>query len=266
MPEVPHHAHEVTLSFRNDITATITEQLLRYCDNYKIWYAMKHEHREDGTVHMHIGCVNEIVTNGNEDDPKAGAQTNSNMKRQILKRCPAVMAAFVNNHHGIVVAAMKSSVWIAEYLQKDGDLVYKKLPRDLVELRPYFADLLSKKVANPEYEAWEKVYEDEKWAMPATSETALQFFGHHMYVARDMKIVSDKKRLTERCDAFVCFVNGVAPSHPSKSTSSRETSRACSHCPERIRIHGVGEQQILPKHRKMCDHCYSASGRLAPGQ
>ena len=156
MPEVPHHALELHISLRCDVTGTITDEVLKYLNNYTLWYAMKHELGENGKVHLHCGIVKEVATN--VVNPKAGAQTASNFKRALLRRCPMLQDAANDANYGIVVAPMKSDVFIAEYMQKEGGLVYFKTPCDLAELTPYFADLQAKKPKNAEYTEWTKMY------------------------------------------------------------------------------------------------------------
>lgn len=251
MPETPHHALELHISFRSHITGTITDEVLKYLDNYTLWYAIKHELGDNGKVHLHCGLVKEIAVAGEDINPKAGAVTASNFKRALLRRCPHLQtAANDSSVFGIVVAPMKSDVLIAEYMQKEGDLKYFNMPADLVELTPYFADLQAKKPKNADYADWAKIYDKEQRPLPATQETVWEFLGHHMYVKNDMKIVADRKKMMERTDALVAFINMEAPPLPS-------TKRKAEEPPERYCKGGMPWCTIEPlaKYRKMCDGC-----------
>ena len=100
-------------------------------------------------------------------------------------------------------------------MQKEGQLQYCKLPKDIVELKPYFADLLSNKPKSSDYEKWYDMYHKDQCLTPATFESMWQFFGEHMFNIRKhngyIKVVSDPKKLRERCEAMLHYVNGTVP-------------------------------------------------------
>ena len=118
--------------------------------------------------------------------------------------------------------------------------MYSKLPMDLAELKPYFADLQKEKPKNPEFESWKKMYEDDCRPIPTTFEDMWKFFGEHMYVpqqeGKEIKIVADPKKLTERVKAMVCYVNCEVPEMPKSILGKRgvaswgDTIRYCPRC------------------------------------
>lgn len=250
MPETPHHAFEVHISLSTHLTGSVTEELTSYLKGYTLWHALKHELGDNGKLHAHIAIVKEIASA--EPDPKAGATTASNMKRHLLRRCPKLQDLLNDNKYGMVTAPMKSDVLIAEYLQKEGDLVYVNLPADLAELTPYFADLQKAKPKNTDYTDWSNMYEKDKCEFPATHETVWAFLCDHMYVVNDMKVVADKKRLMERCEALTAFINKEIPEMPSAKRARAEEPKE-RYCPNgRPWCQSFGP---LAKYRKQCDGC-----------
>jgi len=216
MPEKKHHAHHLDFSFAFDWRGSWTDEVLDYLKKYTLWYAAKHETGQNGKVHLHVVMVNEILSNTGSDHD--GAMTASNRKAHMLRRCPTIQA-FLAEHgskHSICAHPCRSDKFI-EYMQKEGDLVYHKLPKDIVEMRPYFADLLANKPLSSDYEKWANMYRTDLRAPTPTFEDMWQFFGEHMYNPAyngDIKVVADMKKLTERCEAMVHYVNGTVPSLP----------------------------------------------------
>lgn len=239
MPEKKHHAHHLDFSFDHDWKATYTAEILRYCEKYPIWYAAKHELGQNGKLHFHLVVVDEILTKLG-DSEKDGASTASNKKSHLLRRCPILNAMLANHgsRYSVCAHPCKSDLFI-EYMQKEGDLVYYKLPKDIVEMRPYFADLQANKPLSSDYEKWASMYAQDGRQAPATFESVWQFFGEHMYdIAKykgDIKVVADAKKLTERCDAMICYLNQSVPAMPRKraekpTTSKESCTSVCTEC------------------------------------
>jgi len=247
MPETPHHALELHLSLNVDVVATWFNEIKAFCMRQCVWYAIKHELGENGKVHIHVAMIFEIVHN---NTLSGGAKTIYNLKVSVKKHCPCLNRYLSDNPsaYALVVCSMKSDEFIAEYLQKEGSLKYFNLPSDLIELRPYFADLKAKKIRNPEYEGWAALYKDENRKLPATHETSWEFFSEHMYIESDMKIVSDPKRIKERVIAFTSFVNGSIPEMPKALRGDdwmpphRQLPSKCHNCNETY--YPKGEQTI----------------------
>lgn len=122
-------------------------------------YALKHEVGENYKLHIHLAFIYEIQTSASQ----GGAKVKSNVLRTIRNHCPPLRDYLETNpsRYAVSCPALTSDEWIASYLQKEGDLVYSKLPKDLSELKPYFADLQKDKPKNPEFETWKKMYEED---------------------------------------------------------------------------------------------------------
>ena len=90
--------------------------------------------------------------------------------------------------------------------------------------------------------------------MPATFDSVWEFLGFHMYVANDMKIVADKKKVNDRTDALVAFINAEAPPAPSnkRKASEEPVPRAC---PRGMPWCMMECNYPLGKYRKICDGC-----------
>ena len=139
-------------------------------------------------------------------------------------------------------------------------MIYSKLPSDLAELKPYFADLQKDKPKNPEYDTWKKMYEDDSRPYPTTFEDMWMFFGEHMYVpqpeGKEIKIVADPKKLTERVKAMVCYMNSEVPEMP-KSISGQKRSScgdAVRYCP-RCEDSDTDVPNILEPRQQYCNQC-----------
>lgn len=255
MPETPHYAFKYTLSTKDDVRGSWTEELLSYVRRNTLWYSLKHEVGENYKLHIHLAFVYEkqdALSNG-------GAKVKSNVMRTIRNHCPTLSEYLADNpsQYAVSCPALTSDEWIASYSQKEGELKYFKLPEDLAELKPYFADLQKDKPKNPEYEAYAKMYEEENREMPCTFQSAWQFFGEHMYhvqpAGKEMKIVSDKKKLSEKAESLKCYINCEVPDMP-KSTLKRvadlEPHRFCPRCPEDSACILEARQQFCPAHKK----------------
>lgn len=244
MPEVPHHAFEVTISLPGDTTATMTKELSAWLKMYTIWYAMKHELGENGKLHIHIAAVKEIANT--IPNPKSGAQTASNFKRKIVNDCSSLTEVKFDPRYSFVVAPMKSDVFIAEYLQKEGQLVYYDIPKDLSELQPYFADLLKKKDLNPEYTALCKKYLDMSKPMPATIESVWSFL-EQLQIDNEIRIIARPDIQMNKTEALVRQLN--------KSERPIAKKRKNDEAPHAPRICPGCNMDELPKYRKLCDGC-----------
>jgi hypothetical protein len=228
MPECRHHAHHLDFSFDHDWKATYTAEILAYCKRYPIWYAAKHEVGENGKLHFHLVLVDEILTKLSQND-KDGASTASNKKAHLLRRCPRLKDMLANHgsRYSVCSHPCKSDYFI-EYMQKEGELVYYKLPKDIAELRPYFADLLAKKPLSADFEKWVTMYRNDERPVPATFKDVWQFFGEHMYLCQyngDIKVVTDTLKLTQRCDAMIHYVNGTVPEVPKSRQQDAKRKR-----------------------------------------
>lgn len=255
MPEKPHHSFEFHLSTPDDIRATWTKELHTCCIKYSLWYAIKHEIGESGKLHLHMAFIREIGEKTYA--PNAGAMTASNFRRFVLHKCNTLKQYMLDNpsRHALVVTPMKSDFFIAEYLQKEGELQYFYTPRDLLEIRPYFADLLKAKIQNPEYDRWELGYKTDNLQLPATNDSVFAYFHYHMFIANDIKIVSDPKKLKERCIALRHKINKEVPESPfatkPKNTSSDYEFRVCPRCEEK----DVDAPNLLRPREQFCDGC-----------
>lgn len=260
MPETPHHAIELTVSLADNITATMYDELKEYQRKKCLWYALKAENGESGKTHIHGAFVYEIVHYG---DTQGGGRTLSNFKREVTNHCPVLKQYLVDNpsKFALVAGSMKSDQFIAEYLQKEGELSWFNLPQDLQLLNTYFSDLQVIKPKNPEFEAWKNMYEAENRELPCSFESAWKFFGEHMYVpmevAKVIKIVSDKKKLSERCESFMCYLNMEVPELPKKRKFNDADSKAsynCRVCPRCIE-NDYDAPNILDPREQFCKRC-----------
>ena len=258
MPEVPHYAYKYTLSTQDDVRGTWTEELLSYVKANTLWYALKHEVGDNYKLHIHLAFVYEIQ----DAQSNGGAKVKCNVLRTIRNHCPTLRDYLETNpsRYAVSCPVLTSDEWIASYLQKEGDLLYYRLPKDLNELKPYFAELQKAKPKNPEYEQWLKMYEDDRRPVPTTFEEMWKFFGEHMYVpqaqGKEIKIVADPKKLTERVKAMVCYTNGEVPSMP-MSVLGKQTrehfvpSRYCPRCEEA----GCDPPNMLEPREQFCWNC-----------
>ena len=255
MPETPHYAYKYTLSLGDDIRGTWTDELLSYVKNNTLWYAMKHELGECHKLHIHLAFVYEIQ----DRTSSGGAKTKSNVMRTIRNHCPTLREYLEENpsRYAVTCPALTSDEWIASYQQKEGELKYYKLPSDLSELKPYFSDLQAEKPKNPEFDQWLKLYTDEKRPEPTTFDDMWDFFGEHFHLKKDLKIVADPKKLTERVKAMVCYANGTVPEKPKSILGKRGGSDygdPIRYCP-RCEIAGRDVPCVLEPRQQFCHLC-----------
>lgn len=225
MPEKRHHAHHLDFSLDHDWLASYTTEIVAYCRKYPVWYAFKHELGDNNKLHLHLVLVDEILTKlGNADTD--GSMTASNKKAHLIRRCPTIqrMLAEHGSRYSICSHPCHSDYFI-EYMQKEGQLQYYNLPKDIVELKPYFADLLSNKPKSSDYENWDAKYKTDQRPDPATFESVWNFFGEHMFDVRkyngDIKVLSDPKKLRERVESMVHYINGTVPALPQSKQSGK---------------------------------------------
>ena len=251
MPETPHHAFQIHISLESDFLGSMTEELISYFKTNTLWYALKHETGESGKLHCHSVCIFEIQTAAST----GGAKTIGNLKRSIRTACPK-LRQFLEDHpsrYAVVVQSLKSDELICEYLQKESELKYYKLPSDMCELKPYFADMQKEKPLNPEFDKWEKMYMEEKREIPCTFDSSWDFFSDHMDVKNDMKKVCDPRKFNERVNVFVCHINKERRQKPLKRPNSGpvEGLRICPRCTEK----DVTHPQILEPREQYCRNC-----------
>lgn len=270
MPSAPYHAWQLHLSFQHHITGTMTQELVKYQDSATLWYAHKPEEGpEGGKIHSHSIMIFEIQTSTNS----GGAKTKYNLTETICHHCPSIKQYLLEfpSKYNMVLQPLKSDEMIAEYLQKESSLQYFRLPKDLCEIKPYFADMQSEKPKNPEYEQWEHLYLDENRDVPASNETVWNFFTDHMFVQNDMKILSDPKRFRERVFALVAFINKEIPqipqylltdpspkrirliggSAPASACDSSDNPRICPRCVDKDR----DVPNFLAYRQQYCSEC-----------
>lgn len=252
MPENPHYAFQLTLAFRDDITGTITQQLLAYLRRESLWWAVKHEHDQNGKVHLHAPFIFE--KGERRDNPKAGGRTASSAKDTVLNRCPAIQLAYNDSVvQSIKVTPMRSDLWVASYMQKEGALAYHYMPKDLNELTPYFSELQKEKVQNQDFTHWAEMYKAEKRPRPATFKDVWTFF-HEKFNSNEVRIVADPNKLRQRCDAFMHHFNGTVSPTPDEVRAIKRPLpiKAPRYCP-------CGNGEELEYRRQKCDGCLHAN-------
>ena len=139
--------------------------------------------------------------------------------------------------------------------------MYHNLPKDLIELKPYFAELQIKP-KNPEFHHWAQMYDADQGVVPSTFESVWTFFGHHMYSPhieqdKQIKIVADPKKLTERCHALVCYINGSVPEMPKsqkRKAPDDRPSEGVRFCPRCI-AKDKDAPNILQPREQYCSGC-----------
>lgn len=245
MPEVPHHAFEITVSLDTHVIASWYDEIHTWLQNKGLWYAIKAEEGENAKCHVHAAIILEIVYKDSDKD-KGGGMTAFSLKRSLKTFCPKLNDYMMDHPsaRSLVVATMKSDVWISEYLSKEEELRNHKLPADTALLIPYFSDLQKDKPKNPEYDNWIQMYKDDKRPLPAEFEDIWKFFSYHMVFDPDtktqLKAVADKKKLAERCDVMLAMVNQTdlpLPKNRASDTASNTTvkngaARFCPRCIE----------------------------------
>lgn len=271
MPETPHHSFQIHISLDTDILGSWTNELHEWALNHCLWFAIKHELGDNSKVHIHMIIVYEIQKSTNT----GGAKVISRVKSQMRSNCPQLREYLEDNpsRYALVIQTLKSDELIAEYMQKEESLKYFKLPQDLAQLKPYFADMQKDKPKNPEYELWASMYKSDNCEMPATLESVWNFFGHHMYAECDtpIKILSDPKRLKERVMSTMLFINKTAPdfstifggnkrlkvnhsrpNSPRYQTPESQRLRYCPRCPDN---RPDKDPEPLGVRKQFCDLC-----------
>jgi hypothetical protein len=249
-----YYAHEITLSVNVDFRGTWTQEILAYLDNNFMWYAIKHEQdsAENKKLHLHIGAVKEIGYR--QQHPWRGAVACGNLKKMIKNNCKE-FGKYIddhNQHRAIVVSKMDSDRWFTIYMQKEADCVYHRMPKDLTELGPYFADLEVEKSKNPEFTRIAKLYNEEDQELPATAASVWEFLTRHMLIESDMKEWT-QKALSEKPPRIAIFINKDIPDncnpHLKKPKIDRyEEVRYCQFCPE-------GVSHTLEPRKQKCYAC-----------
>lgn len=198
MPEAYRYAFAVTLSMPTDLTDAMCTEFLRLCKKAE-YYAVVFELDENGRKHAHAGVLYKLAR-------KAYNVTHGTfLAGKVMK--DLIEDGGGQFHRALTTKPMESDAWIANYMQKDGLIEDTNLPDDFEELRYYFPDTAVVKTANPIMEKWERMYRNERWPTWVTPQTAQMFFETHMNEKRDMKVEPDERKLKQRYNAFVKFVN-----------------------------------------------------------
>lgn len=199
MPEAYRYAFAITLSLDHSLTQEeqkMFRQTIREQVKNDGFYAVVFEEDCNGRLHGHAG---QIFTWG---------RTCSNVKRGSWWKHSYWGPILAQNKYGICIKEMRSDQWICNYMQKDGHLSERRLPQNFEDVKQYFPDTnTARRSVNPEFERWDRMYITEEWPLPATRESVKLFFEHHFYVANDLRIVTDPRKLAERCTALGSFIN-----------------------------------------------------------
>lgn len=276
MPSPPGYAFQTTIRLNCDFKGTWTQEILEFAKQTNLWYAIKHEMAPDSDnpgLHLHYASVNEILTS----TQGMGGKIPSNYNEQIKTHCPS-LRAYLSKHgvpQSMKTTAMRSDWWITEYMRKEGDLVYHKLPLDLLELQPYFSDLVKARDPNPEFSKYKLMYLADKRPLPATPHECYLFFIYHSQIANDLKSRNDVV-LRDICPKLAIRINGEIPdtspflkapkikmlktdsSHPAlhapswASTDSGSTLRVCPRCYE---PGNDPSNHLLKKGHMYCSDC-----------
>lgn len=261
MPNAHHHALHITVSPGGHVLGSWTAEYIAFIKSCPglLWYALKHEVGANDQLHVHIAFVFEICSSATQ----GGAKRTQYFRDHFIKKCPltAEYAATHGNKHTVLCAQLKSTEFIAEYIQKEGLLKYSHLPDDLLELRPYFSDLQAAKVMNPDFESWSKLYAEDSMPMPATPSHVWIFLTAHMHERSDIKVVTDRKRLMERCIALSQFINKEVDLSSNPFDKKRKADdvvgpRMCPRC----------DQRPVAYRCQYCDECknYHTAKKFAP--
>ena len=96
-------------------------------------------------------------------------------------------------------------------MQKDGPMETCNFPDDLSDVAYAFAsEKVKEKDMNPEHSRWKRMYNDQDRPLPATERSVYEFFYEQFYVLNTLKIVTDQKKLKDRCLSLVEFVNATS--------------------------------------------------------
>lgn len=196
MPEAYRYAFAVTMSGREDLPSDVFKAAQAWFAKCR-YHAVVREADEKGRVHLHAGVIFE------------NAKKPSNVKACLMY--PKVVRDWVANNnakHCLQVKPMASEYWLTTYMQKDGPMEICNFPDDLADVAYAFAhEKEQKKQTNPEYAKWARMYHDDERRMPAHEHSVYEFFHYHMYIADDLKICPDQKRLKDRCLCLVEYLN-----------------------------------------------------------
>jgi len=196
----PHrYAFAVTLSTASDISDALYTDFIRICKKAK-YYAIVCELDSNGVKHAHAGLLYSMARRS--DNVYSGTFAACKTFVDLVNDCGGQIK------HAVKVKEMQSDAWIANYMQKDAPIDLHNLPDDFEELRFFFPDTAVKRTANPEFERWERMYTNEKRPPYASKESVRAFFDDHFYRTRDLKVCDDPRRLTNRINALVNFING----------------------------------------------------------
>lgn len=256
------HAHFYSLSPSVDIRAEWTQEILAHVKTPEYaWYALKHELGKNGKLHLHLIAIREIC----DSNKNGGAMRPDNYPGYLLRRCPKLNAWCQDNGSKFTHHCCKlTSTACLEYMQKEGDLAYYNLPRDTVEMQPYFADLLANRAHNPDFDKWQGMYMDQHLPMPANPSLVWDFLMREMHLKSSMRIVSDTRKLKERSVALSHYINGQAGDDTTLESNPFEKKRKLDTKPVRVCPRCPFLTPLEPR-KQMCDKCRDGMGVHAEG-
>jgi len=210
------YAFGVTLSLNHSLTDEECAHFIRLCKKAE-YYGVVLELDENGRKHAHAALLYQTARKA------CNVKTGTFLKNKLL------LEAGADGPNALKVKELYSDAFIANYMQKDGLLSSTNFPDSFEDLKYYFPDTAVVKTANPEFERWERMYKEEKGPIPMTRESAHTFFKYHFNVKRDLKIVADKKKLNERVNALLAFVNGDVSIDPEPSAGKKRGRASTPH-------------------------------------
>lgn len=257
-------AFAMTISGRDHVTGTMTQEVVAFLKSFCLWYGLKHETRTDGTVHIHAALVFE--KSDKHSSRTMGAQRPDNLKRRIKEALPTVKELVAENGpHALQVITMTSDVFVVSYMQKEKEMDYLNLPKDTTELIPYFAELHKKKNVNSNYTKWKTLYAEQKREMPATFDSTVVALQQWMN-NDDTKAIANHRDLAFAASRLMHSLNGTVaeikdPEETRKRKLEEKKDRLCPYCPTDAQFPEYAPlpfgPNILGKFQKKCDSCKS---------
>lgn len=255
---IPHRSWFATLSVAIDCLATWTQELKRFCENHCIFWAIKHESGENGKLHIHFIMIFEIVSNGTKS---GGAKTKARLTDSIKNASPNLREYLIEHpsNHSLVLLPLLADKVIMEYMQKESTLKYFELPKDTIELQPYFAELQKAKVSNPEFDAYASDYKDRDLEMPCTIESSWDYFATRTTVENNLKAKLDPRQKIWRANHFVHHINGTKEPMPvslkRKSDDHPGYAATCNGTHTKSSGEIIPCWNLKPYRKQYCDKC-----------
>lgn len=259
-----HYAYMLTYSVGRDVHPDEYVELKNYLARFGKFYCLKAEDVDgEGKVHLHAIHIREFEKyDPNPDERKVtqyGARRPDHTAQHVVANCLKIAASITScgGRHAMKAHPLTSGEYI-NYLNKETYCHANNLPEDMCMIMPYLSEKTDPSV-DPGFAADAKKYaknveEGLPWAIdPPNDQSCRRFYRHHMFLAKDKKVMIDENVIKRKAKALRMYMNQSVYSDEEDEPSRKRPREPEEYYCKNVRSCGID----ISKYRAMRSGCCS---------